>query len=127
MELKNHLKWAMVTAVGQPEGVVYPARPPLSIAMGGIIVSESSEKHRAEYLRYWRRNEALIAKLLAIWAVVSLFLGVIFIETLNKLTLFGLPLGFWIAQQGSIYVFVVLIFVYAWRMDKLDHTYHMDE
>ncbi|MCA9438953.1 MAG: DUF4212 domain-containing protein, partial [Candidatus Omnitrophica bacterium] len=40
---------------------------------------------------------------------------------------FGAPLGFWMAQQGSIYVFVILIFVYAWRMDKIDHQYHMDE
>ena len=48
-------------------------------------------------------------------------------ETLNKVTFFGLPLGFWIAQQGSIYVFVILIFVYAWAMDRLDHKYREDE
>ena len=81
-----------------------------------------TEKHK----RYWKANYRLILVLLAIWATVSYGCGILFIEALNAFTFFGLPLGFWIAQQGSIYVFVVLIFVYAWRMDKLDHKYHED-
>lgn len=76
---------------------------------------------------YWKANNRLILKLLAVWAFVSYGCGILFIEQLNTIQFFGLPLGFWIAQQGSIYVFVVLIFVYAWRMDKLDRDYHEDE
>ncbi len=76
---------------------------------------------------YWRANNRLILALLVIWAAVSYGCGILFVETLNKIPFFGLPLGFWIAHQGSIYVFVVLIFVYAWRMDKLDKKFHVDE
>ena len=77
--------------------------------------------------RYWRANLRLIAVLLSIWAVVSLGFGVLLVEPLNRLTIGNLPLGFWFAQQGSIYVFVVLIFVYAWRMDVLDRRFGVDE
>lgn len=76
---------------------------------------------------YWRANLRLIAILLSIWALVSLVFGVLLVETLNKLTIGSLPLGFWFAQQGSIYVFVVLIFVYAWRMDALDRRFGVNE
>ncbi len=76
---------------------------------------------------YWRANLRLIAILLSIWAVVSLVFGVLLVETLNKLKIGSLPLGFWFAQQGSIYVFVALIFVYAWRMDALDRRFGVDE
>lgn len=72
---------------------------------------------------YWRANERLIKGLLAIWAVVGLGCGVLFVEQLNRLQIGTVPLGFWIAQQGSIDVFVLLIFYYAWRMDKLDRQY----
>lgn len=78
-------------------------------------------------LRYWRANNRVIAVLLAVWGLVSLGGGVIFVKQLNEVTFFGLPLGFWIAQQGSIYVFIVLIFVYAWVMDRLDRRYHVDK
>jgi len=77
--------------------------------------------------KYWKANSRLIGILLSIWALVSVGFGIVLVEPLNKIPFFGLPLGFWISQQGSIYVFVVLIFVYAWRMDKLDHEYHQDE
>jgi putative solute:sodium symporter small subunit len=77
--------------------------------------------------RYWRANNRLIAGLLAVWGLVSFGAGILLVTPLNQIRFFGLPLGFWIAQQGAIYVFVVLIFVYARRMDKLDHKYHMDE
>ncbi len=75
---------------------------------------------------YWRANMRLIAVLLSIWGFVSLVCGILIEETLNRIPFFGLPLGFWIAQQGSMYVFVILVFVYAWRMDKLDQKYHDD-
>ena len=76
---------------------------------------------------YWRANLRLIAILLSIWALVSLVFGVLLVETLNTLEIGNLPLGFWFAQQGSIYVFVALIFVYAWRMDALDRRFGVDE
>ncbi|MCP4249838.1 MAG: DUF4212 domain-containing protein [bacterium] len=76
---------------------------------------------------YWRANLRLIGVLLTIWAVVSLGFGVLLVEPLNRITIGRLPLGFWFAQQGSIYVFVVLIFVYAWRMDALDRRFGVGE
>ena len=76
---------------------------------------------------YWRENLRLIYILLTIWAAVSFGCSILFIEQLNKVSIGQLPLGFWFAQQGSIYVFVVLIFVYAWRMDKLDKKYGVTE
>jgi putative solute:sodium symporter small subunit len=76
---------------------------------------------------YWRANLKLIAVLLSIWAIVSFGCGILFIEQLNQIRFGKVPLGYWFANQGSIYVFVVLIFVYATRMDKLDKKYGVDE
>jgi putative solute:sodium symporter small subunit len=78
-------------------------------------------------VRYWRANQRLIVVLLAIWAFVSLGCSILFIEPLNRFKIGHLPLGFWFAQQGSIYVFVVLIFVYAFQMDRLDRRYGVKE
>lgn len=72
---------------------------------------------------YWRANTALIRNLLIIWALVSLVFSILLVQPLNNLRLGGVPLGFWMAQQGSIFVFVALIFVYAVQMDKLDRKY----
>jgi putative solute:sodium symporter small subunit len=87
----------------------------------------SKNSHKAELERYWRANERLIVGLLAIWALVSFGGGILFVDFLNRFQLFALPLGFWVAQQGSIFVFVLLIFVYAWVMDRLDRDYHANE
>ena len=76
---------------------------------------------------YWRANLRLIAVLLVIWATVSYGFGILLVERLNAWKIGGLPLGFWFAQQGSIYTFVVLIFVYAWRMDRLDRKFGVRE
>lgn len=76
---------------------------------------------------YWRANNRLIAALLVIWGVVSFGAGILLVTPLNAIMFFGLPLGFWMAQQGAIYVFVLLIFFYARRMDAIDHKFHMDE
>lgn len=76
---------------------------------------------------YWRRNLRLMAVLLTIWALVSFGAGILFVEPLNNISLFGIPLGFWFAQQGSIVVFVILIAIYVWRMDKLDAEYGITE
>ncbi|MEX0703623.1 MAG: DUF4212 domain-containing protein [Planctomycetales bacterium] len=76
---------------------------------------------------YWRANRNLIAVLLVIWGSVSLGCGVLFVEPLNAYRIGKLPLGFWIGQQGSIFLFVVLIFVYAFAMDRLDRKYGVKE
>lgn len=78
---------------------------------------------------YWRANTALIRNLLIVWGIVSIGLSILFVQPLNtvKLPGGGVPLGFWIAQQGSIYVFVALIFIYAHRMDKIDAKYIQKE
>lgn len=76
---------------------------------------------------YWRANLKLVVLCLSIWFVVSFVFGIILLEPLNTIRLGGYKLGFWFAQQGSIYVFVVLIFFYAWRMNKLDKKFEFDE
>jgi len=78
---------------------------------------------------YWSANLRLIALCLAIWFVVSFVFGIILVEPLNNVSLGGYKLGFWFANQGSIYVFVALIFFYANRMGKLDreHDVHEDK
>lgn len=76
---------------------------------------------------YWKANTSLIRNLLIVWALVSYVLGILLAEPLNAIRLGGLPLGFWFAQQGSIYVFVILIFYYAWKMDQLDRQYGVHE
>ncbi|MDO6477106.1 DUF4212 domain-containing protein [Alteromonas sp. 1_MG-2023] len=76
---------------------------------------------------YWKENLSLLAKLLVIWFVVSFGAGIIFADALNQIQFFGFKLGFWFAQQGSIYVFVVLIFVYMAKMNALDKKYGVDE
>lgn len=69
---------------------------------------------------YWRKNLTYLGILLAIWFVVSFGFGILLAEPLNEYSIGGFKLGFWFAQQGSIYVFVVLIFVYVYLMNKLD-------
>ncbi|MCA5893371.1 DUF4212 domain-containing protein [Isoptericola sp. NEAU-Y5] len=76
---------------------------------------------------YWSKNLRLMVVLLAIWFVVSFGCGILFVEQLNQVVIAGFPLGFWFAQQGSIYVFIVLIAVYALRMDRLDDEYGVSE
>ncbi|BDX19914.1 MAG: DUF4212 domain-containing protein [Pseudomonadales bacterium] len=76
---------------------------------------------------YWRENLKLMLTLLVVWFVVSFGAGVLFVDQLNAIQFFGFPLGFWFAQQGSIYAFVVLIFVYVWKMNQLDRKYDFHE
>jgi len=76
---------------------------------------------------YWRANLRIVSVLLVIWFVVSYGLGIIFAEPLNAIRIGGVGLGFWFAQQGSMYTFVVLIFYYAWRMNKLDREFDVHE
>ncbi len=76
---------------------------------------------------YWRANLRLVAFCLAIWFLVSYVFGILMVEQLNTFQLGGYKLGFWFAQQGSIYTFVILIFFYAWRMSVLDRKYDVHE
>ena len=76
---------------------------------------------------YWKANIQLLGICLVIWFVCSFGFGVLFVEQLNTIRIGGFQLGFWFAQQGSIYVFVALIFFYAWRMNRLDHEYDVHE
>lgn len=78
-------------------------------------------KSKAE--AYWKANVSLIIKLLAVWFTVPFLGGIVFVDVLNQIKLGGYPLGFWIAQQGSIYMFVALIFYYAKKMSDLDDKY----
>ena len=72
---------------------------------------------------YWRANTTLIKNLLLVWAFVSLGCSILFVPLLNRFDFGSVPLGFWMAQQGSIYIFVILTFIYAIKMDKLDRKY----
>ena len=78
---------------------------------------------------YWQRNVRYVGILLAVWFAVSFGFGIILVEPLNRIRIpgTGFPLGFWFAQQGSIYVFVVLIFVYVFLMNRLDREYGLGE
>lgn len=76
---------------------------------------------------YWKRNVRYLLILLTIWFVVSYGCGILLVEPLNAIQLGGFKLGFWFAQQGSIYVFVILIFVYVRLMNRLDRQYDVDE
>lgn len=76
---------------------------------------------------YWRANLSFLGKLLLVWFVVSFGAGILLADTLDEFTFLGFPLGFWFAQQGAIYVFVVLIFVYVIGMQKIDRAYDVDD
>jgi len=76
---------------------------------------------------YWKENIRTILALLVVWFVVSLGAGVLFINQLNAIEISGVKLGFWFAQQGSIYAFVILIFVYVYKMGKIDEKYGVNE
>ncbi len=76
---------------------------------------------------YWKENVRLLSVLLVIWFAVSYGCGILLVEPLNAFNIGGYPLGFWFAQQGSIYIFLVLIFIYAIRMTALDKKYDVHE
>ncbi len=76
---------------------------------------------------YWQDNLRLVGLCLTIWFGVSFGLGILLVDVLNQIEIGGFRLGFWFAQQGSIYVFVALIFFYAWRMSAVDRDHGVDE
>ena len=83
----------------------------------------SAENRKA----YWKENVRLMVILLSIWFVISYLCGILFVEELNTIRVGGYKLGFWFAQQGSMYGFVVIVFVYARLMAKLDRKYDLQE
>ena len=88
-----------------------------------FIDMKLSEDHKA----YWRQNLKYLLILLSIWFTVSFGFGILLVDELNTIRIGGFKLGFWFAQQGSIYVFVILIFVYVWLMNRLDKKFKVEE
>lgn len=82
---------------------------------------------KSDMKAYWKENLGYLAILLSIWFLVSFVFGILLVDQLNTIKLGGFKLGFWFAQQGSMYVFVILIFVYVKLMNKLDKKYGVDE
>lgn len=76
---------------------------------------------------YWRANLKYVGILLSVWFLVSYVFGILIVDELNQIQMAGFELGFWFAHQGSIYVFVVLIFVYVWLMNRLDKKFDVHE
>lgn len=83
--------------------------------------------HESKYRKYWRKNLQYLVVLLSIWFAVSYGCGILLVDVLDRIRFGGFGLGFWFAQQGAIYVFVILIFVYVWLMNRLDRKYDVDE
>lgn len=90
---------------------------------GGPRKALDPEKAKA----YWQRNVKVITWLLVIWALVSYVFGILLAPTLAGIKIGQIPLGFWFAQQGSIIIFVILIFVYCWIMDSIDKEFDVQE
>jgi len=86
-------------------------------------MSEQQSDHTA----YWRTNIRIVIALLSIWFFVSYVLGILAVDWLNQFSLGGFPLGFWFAQQGSIYLFIVLVIVYAVWMEKVDKQFGVND
>ena len=87
--------------------------------------NETNLKERRK--AYWRANLRILAILMSVWFVVSFGCGILFVEPLIQIKLGGFKFGFWMAQQGSIYVFVALIFVYVQQMNKLDRKFNFQD
>ena len=86
-----------------------------------------NKNHELSPRNYWRANLRLVGFSLIIWFVVSYGFGILLVDVLNRFSLFGFKLGFWFAQQGSIFVFLGLIFFYARKMNQLDRKYGVEE
>ena len=82
----------------------------------------SPETRDARHEAYWKKNLSCVGILLAVWFLVSYGCGILFVDQLDKIEIGGFKLGFWFAQQGSIFVFVLLIAFYVWYMRKLDKS-----
>ncbi len=88
--------------------------------------TESSSKSD-DAKNYWRSNLTLVAVLLSVWAIAGFGLSIFFIESANQIKIGSVGFGFWMAQQGSIFVFVVLVLVYALAMDRIDRKHKLND
>ena len=86
-------------------------------------MSDNNDKAMA----YWKANVRLLVGCLVVWFVVSFGFGILLVDVMNTMSLGGYPLGFWFAQQGSIFTFIGLIFFYVWKMNKLDREFDVYE
>ena len=86
-----------------------------------------TDSHSPKARVYWKENIRIVLLLLAVWFLVSFGMGILLVDFLDGFRFFGFKFGFWMAQQGSIFCFVILIFVYVYKMNKLDHKYGVDE
>ena len=86
-----------------------------------------SNSNKPQAKAYWAKNIRLVLSLLAVWFLVSFGMAILFVVFLDDFRFFGFKFGFWMAQQGSIYCFVILIFVYVYKMNKLDLKYGVSE
>jgi putative solute:sodium symporter small subunit len=87
------------------------------------MINSKSSKINA----YWKENIRIVLSLLSVWFLVSFGMSILFVDYLDNFRFFGFKLGFWMAQQGAIYFFLVIIFVYVYKMKKLDRKYDVDE
>ncbi|MEZ8144085.1 hypothetical protein A1OO_00720 [Enterovibrio norvegicus FF-33] len=87
----------------------------------------SEEQKRDNAQAYWQKNVRLMIGLLVVWFVVSFGCGILFVDELNQFRIGGYKLGFWFAQQGSIYTFLAIIFIYAFQMRKLDREFGVED
>lgn len=86
-----------------------------------------TEETNAAEASYWRENVRLLVTLMAIWFACSFGAGILFRDFLDQFMLGGYPLGFWFAQQGSIYIFIGLIIFYSWKIHRIEQRYHLDD
>ena len=92
-----------------------------------IDLEKMINSHNSKAKIYWKKNIRIVLTLLTIWFFVSFGMGILWVDALDSFRFFGFKFGFWMAQQGSIFCFVILIFVYVYKMNKLDHQYDVDE
>ncbi|MER2996043.1 DUF4212 domain-containing protein [Pontibacter populi] len=85
------------------------------------------ENNKNRMQEYWQRNVRILLILLGLWFTVSYLFGILLVDQLNTIQMGGFKLGFWFAQQGAIYFFVLIIFIYVWLMNKLDREFDVHE
>ncbi len=127
-EKRFFLEWKSLISVLYKENTI-PLDEAAAIAYHQLLFNKlnSNSMTTKNSKRYWKENLKYLAILLSIWFVVSFGFGIIWVNELNVIRLGGFKLGFWFAQQGSIYVFVLLIFVYIRLMNKLDKKYNFNK
>ncbi|MEQ8967660.1 MAG: DUF4212 domain-containing protein [Azospirillaceae bacterium] len=90
-------------------------------------MSTQDKDGRTDADRYWKANVRTVVGCMIVWFLASYGCGILFADALNAIRIGGFPLGFWFSQQGAIVVFLILIAFYAWRLNKLDRDFDVDE